>query len=413
MQQGLVDHHEMGGKPIPASNLVNYKRTEPGEIVMNRMRAAAGLFAKTPKVGLVSPDYAVLRPHKTVELQYFVHLFRTPVMMAIFRVESRGLGTGESGFLRLYTERFGMLAVPVPPLAEQAAIVRFLNQADRRIRRYVHAKQRLIKLLEEQKQAIIHRALTQGLDPNARLKQSGVEWLGDIPEHWDVLRCRYIFHEIDQRSVDGSEQHLSMSQRLGLVPDHLVQNRTLVSATYAGGKLCNVGDLVMNRLKAHLGVFALARFHGVISPDYTVLRLADGRGAAFFEYVLRSPACRGELRMRAKGIVEGFWRLYTDDLYNIRVPVPPADEQLRIVAYIVDATSTIRATIERAETEIALLREYRTRLFADVVAGKRDVRVAAAALPNESADGGFIDDDDDLHGDDAEVGDETVESDDD
>jgi type I restriction enzyme S subunit len=115
MRQGLVDHHAMGGKPIPASSLVNYKRTQSGDLVMNRMRAATGLFAATRTVGLVSPDYAVLRPRSQVDLQYFVHLFRTPLMMSVFRLESRGLGTGESGFLRLYTERFGMLATPFPP----------------------------------------------------------------------------------------------------------------------------------------------------------------------------------------------------------------------------------------------------------------------------------------------------------
>jgi type I restriction enzyme S subunit len=155
---------------------------------MNRMRAAAGLFAATSTVGLVSPDYAVLRPIKTpIHLRYFVHLFRTPAMMSIFRLESRGLGTGESGFLRLYTDRFGMLSVPIPPATEQAAIVRFLDYADQRIRRYIRAKQKLIKLLEEQKQAIIHRAVTHGLDPNFRLKQSDMEWLGDVPEHWGVI----------------------------------------------------------------------------------------------------------------------------------------------------------------------------------------------------------------------------------
>ena len=115
----------------------------------------------------------------------------------------------------------------VPSNAEQAAIVRYLDHADRRIRRYIHAKQKLVKLLEEQQQALIHQIVTRGLDPNVRLKPSGVEWLGDVPEHWGVQRARYIFHEVDQRSLDGSEQHLSMSQRLGLVPSHLVENRTL------------------------------------------------------------------------------------------------------------------------------------------------------------------------------------------
>ena len=121
---------------------------------------------------------------------------------------------------------------PVPPLPEQTAIVRFLDHADRRIQRYIRAKQKLITLLEEQKQAIIHQAVTGQIDvqtgePYPSYKNSGVEWLGYVPEHWEVRRARYIFREIDRRSPDGSEQHLSMSQSLGLVPSHLVENRTL------------------------------------------------------------------------------------------------------------------------------------------------------------------------------------------
>jgi len=276
------------------------------------------------------------------------------------------------------------IQLSLPPLPEQSAIVRFLDHADRRIRRYIRARQKLIKLLEEQKQAIIHRAVTRGLDPNVRLKPSGVEWLGDVPAHWEVLRCRYIFREVDERSADGSEQHLSMSQRLGLVPSDLVENRTLVSESYAGGKLCEVGDLVLNRLKAHLGVFALARHAGVISPDYTVLRPVDSTAIEYFERVLRSPVFRYELRVRAKGIVEGFWRLYTDDFYDIRLPVPPPQERNAIVAHFVAETATAEQAVRKAEREIALLREYRTRLIADVVTGKLDVREAAARLPQES-----------------------------
>ena len=165
-----------------------------------------------------------------------------------------------------------------------------------------------------------------------------------------------------------------MSQRLGLVPSHLVENRTLVSESYAGGKLCKVGDLVLNRLKAHLGVFATAQYGGVISPDYTVLRPIEAGGALYFERVLRSPACRYELRVRAKGIVEGFWRLYTNDFYDIRLPVPPIEDRYTIVEHIEVAARGIDTGIAKTEQEISLLREFRTRLIADVVTGKLDVR---------------------------------------
>ncbi|MCK5828094.1 restriction endonuclease subunit S, partial [Candidatus Bipolaricaulota bacterium] len=254
---------------------------------------------------------------------------------------------------------------------------------DRRIRRYIRAKQKLIKLLREQKQAIIHCAVTRGLDPDVPLKDSGIKWLGQVPEHWEVLRTKHVFREVDRRSTTGEETHLSMSQRLGLVPSDMVQS-SLTSESYVGGKLCEAEDLVLNRLKAHLGVFALANEPGVISPDYSVFRRKRPANTSYFEQVLRSPACRRELRIRAKGIVEGFWRLYTDDFYDIRVPVPPVPEQDLIMQELSQAAADIDTTIARATQEIELLNEYRTRLIADVVTGKLDVREAAASLPDES-----------------------------
>ena len=283
-------------------------------------------------------------------------------------------------------EKFGALRVPLPPLSEQNAIVRFLDHADRRIQHYIRAKQKLIALLEEQKQAIIYQAVTGQIDvrtgePYPSYKDSGVKWLRKVPSHWEVRRARYIFREIDRRSPDGSEQRLSMSQSLGLVPSHLVENRTLVSENYAGGKLCRVGDLVLNRLKAHLGVFAHAQQSGIISPDYTVLRPNKEAKTEYFEQVLRSPSCRGELRTRAKGIVEGFWRLYTDDLYDIYLPLPTVDEQESIIRWIKSISMQAERNAKLGNREIDLLHEYRTRLIADVVTGKLDVREAAAALP--------------------------------
>lgn len=273
---------------------------------------------------------------------------------------------------------------PLPTLPEQVAIVRFLDFLDKRIRKSINAKKKLIKLLEEEKQAIINRVVTRGLDPDVKMKPSGVDWLGDIPEHWAIKRCRYIFHEIDMRSVDGTEEHLSMSQSLGLVPSHLVTNRTLISESYAGGKLCEVGDIVLNRLKAHLGVFALSNYNGVISPDYTVLRIIDSSDPVFLETLLRSQLCRTELYVRAKGIVEGFWRLYTDDFYDIYLPIPPFEEQTTIINFLEKEATRINKVIDAENREIILLSEYRTRMISAVVTGKLDVREATAGLPEET-----------------------------
>lgn len=280
------------------------------------------------------------------------------------------------------TERFLGTKTPQPPPAEQAAIVRFLDWANGRLERAILAKRKVIALLNEQKQAIIHRAVTCGLDPSVPLKPSGIPWLGDIPQHWEILRSKYIYREVDSRSATGEETRLSMSQKFGLIPSSQIEVKRLVSESYVGAKLCETGDLVLNRLKAHLGVFARALERGLVSPDYTVFRPVRELEERYFEAVYRTPACRVELRQRAKGIVQGFWRLYTDDFYGIRMPVPPVAEQKGIMAQLDIDLSGVNTAISRLNREIELLREYRTRLIADVVTGKLDVREAAARLPN-------------------------------
>lgn len=385
--RGVVPRSSATVTMFKAESYIGYKLCWPGDLVINSLWAWGRGLGVSRHHGIVSSAYGVYRLQRSYgDYASYIHeLVRSAPFNWELQVRSKGIWVSR---LQLTDEAFLGAPFPMPPTEEQAAIVRFLDHADRRIRRYIRAKQKLIKLLEEQKQAIIHQAVTGRIDvrtgqPYPAYKNSGVEWLGEVPAHWEVKRCRYIFREVDKRSSDGSEQHLSMSQRLGLVPSDLVENRTLVSESYAGGKVCEVEDLVLNRLKAHLGVFALARHPGVISPDYTVFRPIEVSGVEYFEQVLRSPACRGELRMRAKGIVEGFWRLYTDDFYEIRLPVPPVQERIEIVDYFVTEMKAVEQTVRQAEKEIALLHEYRTRLVADVVTGKLDVREAAARLPDE------------------------------
>jgi type I restriction enzyme S subunit len=371
-----------------ARTLIGYKKYRAGQVVMNRMQAWSGMFGAASVDGLVSPDYAVFEVIGGNDVAFIVERLRAPDLVGRFALESKGIG---SGFNRLYTDRFGPIAITLPPPTEQKAIVRFLGWANVRLERAIRAKRKVIALLGEQKQAIIHRAVTRGLDATVPLKHSGVPWLGDIPAHWEVRRAKYLLQEVDRRSVAGEETHLAMSQQFGLVPSGSVQS-TLRSESYAGGKLCDSGDIVLNRLKAHLGVFAVASQNGVVSPDYTVLRAKAGVHAEYVTCILRSPACRGELMARAKGIVEGFWRLYTDDFYTICLPVPPLSEQRQIMQAMAQATAGQNNAITRLEQEVALLREYRNRLIADVVTGKLDVREVAARIPHETPPGSVMED---------------------
>lgn len=404
---GRIDTRERSNASAVWTGFTYFRR---GDVLLAKITPCfengkgACLKSLPTEVGFGSTEFHVLRAKAAVLPPFLYRLTTT----AEFRRLGADAMTGAAGQKRVPLSFVANFPVGLPPLTEQASIVQFLNYMDRRVRRAIQAKQKLIKLLEEQKQAVIHQAVTRGLDPAVRLKPSSVEWLGDVPEHWEVKRCRYLFHEVDRRSKDGSEEHLSMSQRLGLVPSHLLENHTLVSETYAGGKLCEVGDLVLNRLKAHLGVFALAQIPGVISPDYTILKPTEPKGSAYFELMLRSPALRHELRIRAKGIVEGFWRLYTDDFYGIRLPVPPLSERCAILEHVIRAKSVIDRLAQGAVREISLLREFRTRLIADVVTGKLDVREAAARLlPEETMENEQTEETDELSVTGEDVGEES------
>ncbi len=374
--KGVVRKGDYGTRTVTAQkDLHLLKLVEVGDYVIS-LRSFQGGIEVAHCRGIISPAYSVLEPQESATSGYYSHFFKSKPFINSLSLFVTGIREGQN----IDYERLSRAEMPMPPEDEQAAIVRFLNHANRKIDGFIRAKRKLIGLLTEQKQAIIHRAVTRGLDPNAKFKPSGIPWLGEIPAHWEVLRAKYLFSEVDDRSKEGKETHLAMSQRLGLVPSSMVGS-AMRSESYAGAKLCQEGDLVLNRLKAHLGVFALAKQGGVISPDYSVFRKRVALRMDYFESVLRSSACRRELRIRAKGLVEGFWRLYTDDFYDIRLPVPPTDEQGEIMSAISSETSSLTTAITRTEREIALMQEYRTRLTADIVTGKLDVREAAAKLP--------------------------------
>lgn len=380
--KGVVKKTDYESRTVTAQkDLHLLKLVEVGDYVIS-LRSFQGGIEVAHCRGIISPAYTILKPTFEATSGYYSYFFKSRHFVDSLSLFVTGIREGQN----IDYERLSRAELPSPPLDEQAAIVRFLEHANRKIDRFIRAKRKVVALLNEQKQAVIHRAVTRGLNPDAKLKPSGVPWLGEIPEHWDVLRSKYIYREVDERSNSGEETHLSMSQKFGLIPNSQIQTKGLVSESYAGAKLCRVDDMVLNRLKAHLGVFALAPQSGLVSPDYTVLRSTCELDPRYFEALYRSPACRGELRQRAKGIVQGFWRLYTDDFYDIKMPFPPVSEQFEIMEYLRTTLSTQNTAITRTEREIELMGEFRTRLVADVVTGKLDVRAAAAALPEPDAE---------------------------
>lgn len=214
------------------------------------------------------------------------------------------------------------------------------------------------------------------LPRHTQYKDSGLPWVGEIPVHWQTRRNRFLFREFDRRSTHGEETHLSMSQVHGLVPSKSLGRKSLQSESYAGGKLVEEHDLVLNRLKAHLGVFARAKQAGVVSPDYTVLRPKGEASVRYCESLFKTPMYVAEFRRRTKGIVEGFWRLYTDDFYNVPTLLPPPEEQDQIVAYLRAQDAHIARLIKAKRDLIGLLTEQKLRIIDHAVTRGLDASVA-------------------------------------
>ena len=350
-----------------------YTLIQPGDIMINGLNLNYDFItqrvALVPSTGIITSAYICLRPRNSVNYRFYTYYLKALDALKVFN----GLGTGIR--LTLSYDSIKNMVLPLPPREEQDQIVRYLDWQVSKINRLIAAKRKEIALLHEQHKRRISEAVLHGNDDGCCQKDSGVEWIGMIPEHWSVIRCKYVFTERDERSIAGEEEHLSMSQKYGLVPDSKLDERRMLSESYVGGNVCYKNDLVLNRLKAHLGVFALSPQKGVISPDYTVLiPNAERILPTYGEAVLKSDLCRRELRIRVRGIIEGFWRLYTDDFNTIVIPLPPLKEQEQIMKHLSALNNKFTALKQRLEQEINILHELRTRLISDVVTGQVDVR---------------------------------------
>jgi type I restriction enzyme S subunit len=364
-----------------------YQLVEPGNIIVrptdlqnDQVSLRVGIARDH---GIITSAYMCLKARESVNPEYAFRVLQAYDLLKIIY----GFGSGPRQNLDFRDIK--RMPVPVPSLEEQDAIVRYLDYMDRRIRRYIAAKQRLIKLLEEQKQGIIQQAVTRGLAPSVRLKPSGVEWLGDIPEHWEAKPARYLFRAVTRRDAEPSDPKLSVTQKKGLLPTELMAESSTQAANYERFQVCHIGDLVLNKYKAHLGVFWAAELRGLITPNYTVFRSSTPSSTKYFELLFHTKLYREELSRLVYGVTEGMSPLYTQDFYGLRTLFPPLSEQEEIIKYLHDETATQNRTIERVEQQIALMREYRTCLIADVVTGKLDVR--GVELPDESYDEGIED----------------------
>ena len=311
---------------------------------------------------------ALLRPFEEILGPYLVRALQSKPVAYQFHVRANGVtryGLTHTGIQSVQ--------IPLPPLPEQRATVRYLDHVDRRIQRYVSAKRRLIALLEEEKQAIVNRAVTRGLDLNVRLKPSGVEWLGDVPEHWEVRRLKTI---CDMRSGENIT-----AESIEAVGEYPVYGGNGLRG-YASSYTHDGAFALIGRQGALCGNVHVARGQFWASEHAVVATLNGGHGIGWFGSILTA------MNLNQYSIAAAQPGLAVERILNLYLPVPSPQEQEDIADHIEISSTDIDAAIARARRHVELVEEYRTRLVADVVTGKLDVRDAAAQLPEEGEEEG-------------------------
>ena len=345
------------------------------------LRSFQGGIEYAREQGIISPAYTILYPVRPATHGYLACLFKSRPYIENLSLHVTGIREGQN----IDYERLARAELPFPPLPEQAAIVRFLDHVDRQIRRYISAKQKLIKLLEEQKQAIIHRAVTRGLDPNVRLKPSGVDWLGDVPEHWAVLPLCAVARP-RKVTKPGNHELLSVYLGQGVIPFSAVAEKRTnpTSEDLSKYQVVEPGDFVLNNQQAWRGSVGVSRYGGIVSPAYLVLALDKRLDRQFADRLLSDRAMVSQYLVCSKGVGSIQRNLYWPHLRRAATLVPPLREQAEIVRFLETSMASLAKAIARTAQDVELLREYRTRLIADVVTGRHDVREAAARLPDEA-----------------------------
>jgi type I restriction enzyme, S subunit len=321
---------------------------------------------------VVASSLIIIRPMKTLlDSRFLSHLCQSHPIVK--QVESYVKG---AGLPRLSVQNLLKVFGCFPPLAEQRSIATFLERQTAKINELVSEQSRLTELLKEKRQAVISHVVTNGLNPDAPMKPSGIEWVAKVPAHWDTVRNKVIFEEIDQRSASASGELLTVSHITGVTPRAEKEVSMFLAQTLEGYKLCHQGDLVINTMWAWMGALGCSPCDGLVSPSYNVYRPRKPGQLVptFYDYLCRIPSHSVAIRANSTGVWESRLRLYPDAFLDMRLAVPPVQEQLAIVDYLDSATAKWTSLVTEAERAIELLQERRTALITAAVTGQIDVR---------------------------------------
>ena len=273
----------------------------------------------------------------------------------------------------LNANKVANLCFPMPNRLEQESIVRYLDTKCAQVDTLIANVQAQIEKLKAYKQSLITEVVTKGLAPTVPMKDSGVEWIGEIPAHWEIKRGKVLFGESDARSADGSEELLTVSQYTGITPRSQKNVNMFEALTLEGYKLCDVGDIAANTMWLWAGAIGVSAYSGVISPSYNVYRQkAENFVPSYVDCLLRAPMLVQEYASRSTGIRASRLRLYPKDFLDIMFPVPPVDEQQDIMSVLSEKFAAVDKLIAIKKSKIEKLEQYKKSLIYEYVTGKKE-----------------------------------------
>jgi len=344
-------------------------RVEPNDVLLNITGASIGRCTVVPaefKAANVNQHVCIIRPAAERLFPDFLNfVLQSPTIQNEIRF-------GENGSSRegLNFEQVGAFLIPVPPMAMQQTIAGWVRTDVLSVERLIQEKQQLLNLLAEKRRALIAHAITRGLNPTATLRESGIEWLGVIPEHWRTEDTKWLFDEIDNRSEDGTEELLTVSHLTGVTTRAEKNVNMFLAESNEGYKCCRAGDLVINTLWAWMGAMGVAKQDGIVSPAYNVYRSTQAFDPDYLDLLVRTPMFVSEITRYSKGVWSSRMRLYPEGLYEASMPVPPLAEQSQIVHAIAQEVGHMDALRDATKGTIALLEERRTALIGQAITGK-------------------------------------------
>ena len=346
-----------------------YQGIEPGDLVVHGMDGFAGAIGVSDSRGKATPVLNVL--DSTQSKEYIMFYLRNMAYTGVFLSLATGIRVRscDTNWNKLKT-----LPYIIPSIDEQGKIAYFLKSQCTEIDSVLTRTRASIEEHKKLKQAVITQAVTKGIHKGVEMASSKREWIRAYPKHWKEIRIKWLLDERKEHSTEGREEPLSMSQKYGLIPTKEMDMVPNMAASFVGAKLAYKGDLVFNKLKAHLGVFAVSAYDGLVSPDYAVYYATGLANMKYLEYLFKTPQYIAEFKKKSTGVGAGLTRLYTAGLYSIYCALPPLDEQKEIADYLDRTCSEIDTLIAKKEQYLVELENYKKSLIYEYVTGKKEVR---------------------------------------